>query len=61
MCRVLNLIKERTKILRLRLLQQEEQKVLQRLRQLNKKQKRFIKRQLKKRFVQQQLKVVILK
>ena len=59
MCRVLNLIKERTKILRLRLLQQEEEKVLQRLRQLNKKQKRFIKRQLKKRFVQQQLKVVL--
>ena len=59
MCRVLNLIKERTKILRLRLLQQEEEKVLQRLRQLNKKQKRFIKRQLKKRFVQKQLKVVL--
>lgn len=59
MCRVLNLIRERTKILRLRLLQQEEQKVLQRLRQLNKKQKRFIKLQLKKRFVQQQLKVVL--
>lgn len=59
MCRVLNLIRERTKILRLRLLQQEEEKVLQRLRQLNKKQKRFIKRQLKKRFVQQQLKVVL--
>lgn len=53
MCRVLNLIRERTKILRLRLLQQEEQKVLQRLRQLNKK------RQLKKRFIQQQLKVVL--
>jgi len=37
MCRVLHLIKERTKLLRLRLLQQEEEKVLQRLRQLNKK------------------------
>ena len=50
MCRVLNLIRERTKILRLRLLQQEEQKVLQRLRQLKKR---------KQRFIQQQLKVVL--
>lgn len=53
MCPVLHLIRERTKILRLRLLQQEEKKILQRLRKLNRKRYR-------KRYIQQKLTVVML-